>query len=176
MRFDVSENDVFGLADSGHQVVWCHPVCTGSERCARVVCTPAHTHSCDAFYTRTWQRERLEPREVLSVHAETALGVDCAISSMKATHRRGNNSRARSWGSVSRRRTRRIEGRSTTVTDSAAEHLCVDQTAIFLWFEMLAYVVGSLFFYTEQLCLELQMMLRPDEYKLFKFASWKETT
>lgn len=61
---------------------------------------------------------------------------------------------------------RKIEGQSTTVTDNIAERTVIfppDQ-------KMLAYIVGFFYFYAELLCLELEMILHPDEYKLSKFV------
>ena len=78
------------------------------------------------------QRER-EAREGLSVHVETARSVDPAISETETRLSRSKKrSRARSRGSVSRRRMRRIEGRSMTLDIDPAVRSTGEQSVIFL--------------------------------------------
>lgn len=91
--------------------VRCHRICTGTESYTRV---HAVTHTRATPCTR--QRER-EAREGLSVHAETACGVDPAISESE-NYRifRGNSTQLRRFASPNTKNRRTIGGRPRPAT------------------------------------------------------------
>lgn len=133
-------------------------------------CARRHTHTRVTPYTRR-QRER-DAREGLSVHAETARSVDPRDfrNGGSAVTIEETESRATARESVSRRRTRRIEGRSMTVADPTVRSTggpIGDFSA-----SRDAGIRHRLFLllYAGLLRLELQVTIQPHEYELSKFV------